>query len=330
MKTLRHSAVALATLRLRRARPRARSEALRGLERIETVVVIYAENRGFDNLYGLFPGANGTRQRRRRTWPAAARPRRQRPEGAAAGLGRPHRARRRAAGDARRRPQHLPNRPFAIDDPKGFNAGLGVITHEPRGTCSTRTSCRSTAARTTASSPIADAGALVMGHYSRRQQPAAVEDRAPVHARRQLLHGRVRRLVPQSFLARSAPARRNTRTPTRARRRARSRSSSPTAISLKLADNSPQLGARRRRRNSCATAHSRPISTPSTRCSRPISRAPTSRPTDGDPALCRSRQARRPCRRRREATIGDLLVRQGHRLGVVRRRLARRRSMASR
>src|SRR6185369_10994695 len=26
---------------------------------IDTVVVIYAENRSFDNLYGLFPGANG-------------------------------------------------------------------------------------------------------------------------------------------------------------------------------------------------------------------------------------------------------------------------------
>ncbi|GGP18346.1 acid phosphatase [Silvimonas iriomotensis] len=29
------------------------------LDQIKTVVVIYAENRGFDNLYGLFPGANG-------------------------------------------------------------------------------------------------------------------------------------------------------------------------------------------------------------------------------------------------------------------------------
>jgi len=29
------------------------------LANIQTVVVIYAENRGFDNLYGLFPGANG-------------------------------------------------------------------------------------------------------------------------------------------------------------------------------------------------------------------------------------------------------------------------------
>ena len=30
-----------------------------GLGKIETVVVIYAENRRFDNLYGHFPGANG-------------------------------------------------------------------------------------------------------------------------------------------------------------------------------------------------------------------------------------------------------------------------------
>src|SRR5437879_9264500 len=30
-----------------------------GLERIETIVVLYPENRSFDHLYGLFPGANG-------------------------------------------------------------------------------------------------------------------------------------------------------------------------------------------------------------------------------------------------------------------------------
>src|SRR3989442_9009583 len=29
------------------------------LDAIKTVVVIYAENRGFDHLYGSFPGANG-------------------------------------------------------------------------------------------------------------------------------------------------------------------------------------------------------------------------------------------------------------------------------
>ena len=30
-----------------------------GLDRIEHIVVIYAENRSFDHLYGLFPGADG-------------------------------------------------------------------------------------------------------------------------------------------------------------------------------------------------------------------------------------------------------------------------------
>src|SRR5215472_2193840 len=29
------------------------------IDQIENVVVIYAENRSFDNLYGFFPGANG-------------------------------------------------------------------------------------------------------------------------------------------------------------------------------------------------------------------------------------------------------------------------------
>src|SRR5258706_900504 len=29
------------------------------LDRIDTIVGVYAENHSFDNLYGLFPGANG-------------------------------------------------------------------------------------------------------------------------------------------------------------------------------------------------------------------------------------------------------------------------------
>src|SRR6478672_6206245 len=32
------------------------------LAKIETIVVIYAENRSFDHLYGFFPGANGIEQ----------------------------------------------------------------------------------------------------------------------------------------------------------------------------------------------------------------------------------------------------------------------------
>src|SRR6185295_10218109 len=33
-----------------------------GWEQVDTVVVIYAENRSFDHLYGLFPGAEGIAQ----------------------------------------------------------------------------------------------------------------------------------------------------------------------------------------------------------------------------------------------------------------------------
>src|SRR6185312_10234461 len=32
------------------------------LEQVQTIVVIYAENRSFDHLYGLFPGAEGIAQ----------------------------------------------------------------------------------------------------------------------------------------------------------------------------------------------------------------------------------------------------------------------------
>src|SRR5215470_18009324 len=39
-----------------------------GLARIEHIVVIYAENRSFDNLYGLFPGANGIANATAATW----------------------------------------------------------------------------------------------------------------------------------------------------------------------------------------------------------------------------------------------------------------------
>src|SRR5690242_8480804 len=30
-----------------------------GLDKVQHIIVLYAENRSFDNLYGLFPGANG-------------------------------------------------------------------------------------------------------------------------------------------------------------------------------------------------------------------------------------------------------------------------------
>ena len=63
-----------------------------GIESIETIVVIYAENRSFDNLYGSFPGANGLADAPRPEF-TQLRPRRRRAQGVAAGLGRADRAR---------------------------------------------------------------------------------------------------------------------------------------------------------------------------------------------------------------------------------------------
>lgn len=56
MKPIRTIALILALAALQPAIGQAEPK---GLERIEHIVVIYLENRSFDNLFGLFPGANG-------------------------------------------------------------------------------------------------------------------------------------------------------------------------------------------------------------------------------------------------------------------------------
>ena len=116
----------------------------------------------------------------------------------AAGLGRPHRARRRAAGH-QAQTAHLPNAPFAIDDPKASIAAQrttqrSVASVLPKSDADRRRQERRFVA-------FANSGALVMGHYD-GAKTAALARRAELRARRQFLHGRVRRLFPQSFLSR--------------------------------------------------------------------------------------------------------------------------------
>src|SRR6476661_2590040 len=38
------------------------THAADGINKIDHILVVYMENRSFDNLYGLFPGANGLAQ----------------------------------------------------------------------------------------------------------------------------------------------------------------------------------------------------------------------------------------------------------------------------
>jgi acid phosphatase len=98
------------------------------ISNIETVVVIYAENRSFDNLYGGFPGANGLQN----VTPADALQRDR--DGSilkelpiiwdgltAKGVTPPI---------TQAQTEHLPNRPFAIDDPTGFNLPFAITTRD--------------------------------------------------------------------------------------------------------------------------------------------------------------------------------------------------------
>src|SRR5437764_12404201 len=101
-----------------------------GIESIENIVVIYAENRSFDNLYGSFPGANGLSGITPEAYTQRDR------DGSvlkelppiwggltAKGLEPPV---------TQAQTEHLANPPFAIDDPKTFDLPSAVPTPEWR------------------------------------------------------------------------------------------------------------------------------------------------------------------------------------------------------
>lgn len=106
--------------------PAAGSDA--AVRAIDTVVVIYAENRAFDTLYGLFPGADGIpgvnptavgTAAPQKDYDGRVLPTLPPVWGGVSGPGqRPTLTQAQTAG--------LPNRPFRIDDPAGLN-GSGVV-----------------------------------------------------------------------------------------------------------------------------------------------------------------------------------------------------------
>jgi acid phosphatase len=100
------------------------------IESIETVVIIYAENRSFDNIYGLFPGANGLKHLTPADYTQTDR------DGSVLKELPPIWGGLTAEGVTpavtQAQTAHLPNKPFAIDDPNGFNVPANVITNDPR------------------------------------------------------------------------------------------------------------------------------------------------------------------------------------------------------
>jgi phospholipase C len=98
------------------------------LSKIQTVVVIYAENRAFDNLYGHFPGANGLDQASQESMQQRDR------DGSVLKELPPVWGGLTAKGVSppvtQAMTEHLPNGPFTVNDPKGFNVSLGTVTHD--------------------------------------------------------------------------------------------------------------------------------------------------------------------------------------------------------
>lgn len=98
------------------------------VEAVDTVVVIYAENRAFDTLYGLFPGANGIpgvnpggvgTVMSQKDFDGAVLPSLPPTWGGVTAGG-------QAVTVTQAQSVGMPNRPFRIDDPAGLN-GTGIV-----------------------------------------------------------------------------------------------------------------------------------------------------------------------------------------------------------
>lgn len=134
-----------------------------GLSAVKNVVVIYAENRSFDNLYGNFPGANGlqnvtaasAQQKDRNGQPLATLPK------IWGGLT----AKGVTPAVTEAMTENLPNAPFAIDDPNGFNTSMSVTTRDLYHRFY-ENQMQINGGKNDMFAAWADSGGLVMGHYT--------------------------------------------------------------------------------------------------------------------------------------------------------------------
>src|SRR5712664_4589114 len=124
-------------------------EARRGLDAIEHIVVIYAENRSFDHLFGLFPGANGIAQ--------ATNPTQVDHDGTPL----PHLTVWKGDQPDPAFPRQLPNKPFRLDgDPnyRPMSVPAGSLVHRFY-----QSQEQINGGRNDKFAAISDAGGLVMG-----------------------------------------------------------------------------------------------------------------------------------------------------------------------
>jgi acid phosphatase len=137
-------------------------------DQIETVVLIYAENRSFDNLYGYFPGANGLQNVSAEMAQQFDR------DGTLLKELPPIWGGLTAKGVVpevtQAQTEHLPNAPFAIDDPKGFNLPMDVATIDLWHRFY-QNQMQINGGKNDRFVAYADSGALVMGHYDGSKLP---------------------------------------------------------------------------------------------------------------------------------------------------------------
>ena len=99
------------------------------LDAIQTIVVLYAENRAFDHLYGTFPGANGLQNLKPEQYLQRDRDGSvltSLPPVPGSGLTDPTDPKQITTEATRGHP----NRPFALDDPKGYGVGFDYKLHD--------------------------------------------------------------------------------------------------------------------------------------------------------------------------------------------------------
>jgi acid phosphatase len=139
------------------------------LAKIQTIVVLYAENRSFDALYNNFPGANGLNDPNQKIWPQVDR------DGVTVlkelppiwgGLTGKYVKQKIEEW----RTTHLPNRPFAIDDPKGLNLPISVATRDLWHRFY-QNQMQIDGGKNDLFVAYGNSGALVMGHYDGSKLP---------------------------------------------------------------------------------------------------------------------------------------------------------------
>lgn len=127
---------------------------------IQHIVVIYLENHGFDNLYGLFPGANGLQQ--------AANAASQTDLNGKSYTTLPlvMNAEHKPAEVDERFPKGLPNKPFPIDQYVPANQKIGDLVHRFY-----QNQAQINGGLNDRFAAVSDAGGLVMGYYDGHNLP---------------------------------------------------------------------------------------------------------------------------------------------------------------